>query len=149
MRHRLAVAALALALPGAALAEAVRADIAIPYRQGVFRMVLWNFSPMNQMVRGQQPFDAAEFARRAERVAWLSGQIEEGFPPGSDTGAMTESLPAIWENWDDFSAKLGDFRREAGELSEIAKGGDEAAMREQFAAVAGTCKACHDEYKAD
>jgi len=34
-------------------------------------------------------------------------------------------------------------------MSEVAKGGDEAKMKEQFKKLGGTCKACHDKYKQD
>jgi cytochrome c556 len=49
---------------------------------------------------------------------------------------------------DDFRAKLGDFRREAAKLADVAGSGDQKAIMEQFKATGGTCKACHDEYKA-
>jgi len=34
-------------------------------------------------------------------------------------------------------------------MSEVARGGDEAKMKEQFKKLGGTCKACHDKYKQD
>lgn len=140
---------LALMAATAAYAQEVPPDKAIHYRQGVYTMIGWNFGPMAAMVKGQVPFDAAEFARRAERVAWLTQQIEEGFPPGSDTGATTDAKPGIWEDFADFQAKLGDLKREAQALATIAKAGDEAATKAQFVTTGGTCKACHDVYRAD
>jgi cytochrome c556 len=74
---------------------------------------------------------------------------DEGFPPGSDKGATTDAKPEIWTNRADFDAKMEDFRREAAALAAAAKGGDEAAIKAQFAKTGGTCKACHDQYKAD
>lgn len=146
--HRLALP-LFLVAAGTAFAQDVKPDRAIHYRQGVYAMIGWNFGPMGAMVKGEAPFDAAEFGKRAERVAWLSQQIEEGFPKGSDTGATTDAKPEIWLDWSDFSAKLSDFQREAQALATVAKGGDEAAMKAQFVKTGGTCKACHDKYRAD
>ncbi|HET7358680.1 MAG TPA: cytochrome c, partial [Rhodanobacteraceae bacterium] len=75
-----------LALSAVALA-AVKPERAIHYRQGVYHAMGWNFGPMNAMVRGKQPWDQADFAKRAKRIAFYSQQLLEGFPPGSDTGA--------------------------------------------------------------
>jgi len=86
---------------------------------------------------------------RADRVAALSQMPLEGFPKGSDKGAETEALPIIWTEFKDFELKLKNFQTESRKLADIAKGGDEAAMKAQFGKVGGTCKACHDKFKAD
>lgn len=132
----------------AALAQNKPEDI-IRYRKSAYTVLLWNWMPLNAMVRGRIPFDAAEFARRADRVAAIAPQLLEGFPEGSGTGANTEAKPEIWTNFADFTTKMKDFERESAALASVAKGGDEAAMKEQFAKVGGTCKACHDQYKAE
>jgi cytochrome c556 len=138
---------------GATLAPAAAHDTGgdqvIHYRQSVYRLILWNWTPLSDMIRGEQGFDAAEFARRAERVAWLARQLDEAYQGGPHEGAMTEALPAIWENWADFSAKLDALERESATLASVARSGDEPAMRKQFEVTRSTCKACHDEYKAD
>ena len=148
---RLAALSLSLALltiASAAHAQAKPEDV-IRYRKSQYTVLLWNWMPLNSMVRGRIPFDAAEFARRAERVAAVAPQLLEGFAEGSGEGAATDAKPEIWANFADFSAKMKDFERESAALATVAKGGDEAAMREQFAKVGGTCKACHDSYKAE
>ena len=140
---------LALLAASSAFAQDIPPDKVIHYRQGVYTMIGWNFGPMGAMVKGQVPFDAAEFSKRAERVAWLAQQIEEGFPPGSGTGATTDAKPGIWQDFADFQAKLADLQRESQALATTAKAGDEAATKAQFIKTAGTCKACHDVYRAD
>lgn len=146
---RFALIAAGVAVGGVAVAQSAAPERAIQYRQNVYGLVGWNFTAMSQMVRGQRDFDGAEFARRAERVAQLSKMLDEGFPDGSDKGAKTEALPAIWRNRADFDAKMADFQREAAALAEVAAGGDVDAIKAQFGKTGGTCKACHDKYKAD
>ena len=146
---RFALIAAGLAAAGIATAQSSGPERHIEYRQDVFSLVGWNFGALGQMARGQRDFDQAEFARRAERVAQLSKMLDEGFPPGSDKGADTEALPAIWTNRADFDAKMADFQREAAALAQVAAGGDADATKAQFGKTAGTCKACHDKYKAD
>jgi cytochrome c556 len=101
------------------------------------------------MVRGKTPWDAAEFARRAERVALNTPQLLEGFPQGSDTGATTEAKPEIWKNMDDFKSKMDELVKQSKLLAEVAKSGDEAKMKEQFKQTAGACKACHEKYRSE
>lgn len=127
----------------------MKPEDAIHYRKAAYTVLLWNWMPMNAMVRGRIPFDAAEFARRADRVAAIAPQLLEGFPAGSDTGAETEAKADIWANLPDFSAKMKDLERESAALAVTAKAGDEAAIKDQFGKTGAACKACHDKYKTD
>lgn len=138
--------AVALAVTAAA-AAAVKPETAIHYRQSVYTMMGWNFAPLAQMVKGKEPWDATAFALHADRIAFLTPQLLEGFPQGSDQGAETEAKPEIWKNMDDFKSKMNDLVRESKALSDVAKTGDEAKMREQFKKTAGACKSCHDKYR--
>lgn len=141
---------IAATLAGAAVATAaVKPEAAINYRQSVYTMIGWNFGPMAQMVKGKTAWDAAEFSKHAERIAALTPQLMEGFPEGSSTGAKTEAKPDIWKNPDDFKSKMDDLVKQSRMLAEVAKGGDEAKMKEQFKTTAGSCKSCHDKYRTD
>ena len=148
-RTRLIFAAAATLGIAAAATAAVKPETAIAYRQAGYTMLGWNFGPMAQMVRGKTPWDAAEFARRAERVALIAPQLLEGFPEGSDTGATTEAKPEIWKNMDDFKLKMEDLVKQSKLLAEVAKSGDEARMKEQFKQTAEACKACHEKYRSE
>jgi len=127
----------------------MKPDVVIEYRRSVMTMVGWNFGPMAAMAKGKIPFDAKEFAKHAERIEFLAPQALEGFPKGSEKGAETDAKPDIWANFDDFKSKLNDLVEQSKTMSEVAKGGDEAKMKEQFKKLGGTCKACHDKYKQD
>jgi cytochrome c556 len=150
MRRLSLILATAATLGAAAVASAaVKPETAIAYRQAGYTMLGWNFGPMAQMVRGKTPWDAAEFARRAERVALIAPQLLEGFPEGSDSGATTEAKAEIWKNMDDFKLKMDDLVKQSKLLADVAKSGDEAKMKEQFKQTAGACKACHDKYRSE
>jgi cytochrome c556 len=140
--------AIIAAFAGAAVATAaVKPETAIHYRQSVYTMIGWNFGPLAQMVKGKSAWDAAEFSRHAERIAFLTPQLLEGFPQGSDSGADTEAKPEIWNSMDDFKSKMDDLVKQSRLLADVAKGGDEAKMKEQFKHTASACKACHDKYR--
>lgn len=148
MRKAIAPLFFFLALATSASGE-IKPDLAIAYRRSAMTMIGWNFAPISAMVKGKTAFDAKDFAKRAERIAILSDQIFEGFPPGSDKGAETDAKAEIWTHYEDFQSKVADLARESKALDEVVKTGDETKMKDQFKKMAGTCKGCHEKYKAD
>jgi cytochrome c556 len=142
----LGIAAAAALASGAALAQSVKPEDAIKYRQGVLRAIGWNFGPMGAMVKGEIPFDKAKFARNAERVAVLSPMPWEGFTPGTESGE-TRAKPEIWLDMEKYKKLAEKTEAEAKKLAEVAKTGDEAGMKAQFNEVAKSCKACHDDFR--
>ncbi len=119
----------------------------IEYRQGVYRVIGWNFGMMGAMVKGEAPYDKEVFAKRAANVATMAPMVLEGFGPGTDKGAKTEAKPEIWTKMDDFKSKLGKMSEEATKLAAISKTGSFDEIKKQFGATGASCKACHDEYK--
>jgi len=149
MIFRVAVLAVSVTAVAASAVAQKKPDEVIEYRRSVMTMVGWNFSPMNAMVKGKIAFDAKEFAQHAERIQFLAPQALEGFAKGSDKGAETDAKPEIWTHFEDFKSKLNDLIEQSKAMSEVAKAGDEAKMKEQFKKLGGTCKACHDKYKQE
>lgn len=152
MKRKLALLWTAAAISSLAVAHAAGpspAERAVAYRQGVYHAIAWNFGPMAGMVKGEIPFDAQAFALKAERVAYLSALPLEGFIPDSVVG-RSEAKPEIWDNMDDFKAKMQSFETEAGKLAEAAKTATAVdALKPQFGKVGQSCKDCHDKYKND
>lgn len=148
MRMRLIIVLPVIFFTMAAWAQA-KPEKVIHYRQSVMAMIGWNFSPLSAMCKGKAQFDAKEFSRRADRLEFLGQQALEGFAKGSDKGAETDAKPEIWTDFDNFQTKLNDYVDASKKLAEVAKAGDEAAMKEQFKKTADACKACHDKYRAE
>lgn len=148
-------------LRGLLLAGCVSAVVAVPtvahiekseplqsLRQSYFALVGMTFGPMADMAKGKIDWDGERFAQWANDLAAISSvHVERGFAPGSEEG-KTRAKPEIWMNMDDFESKLADFRREASKLAEVAADGGDFAIKRQLKATGGTCKACHDDYKA-
>ena len=100
------------------------------------------------MVKGKIEWNGDQVATWANDVAASSsGSVERGVAPGGDKG-KTRAKPAIWENPEDCAESLAALRTEAAALSAAAKSGYKGAAVAQFKKTGGTCKACHDEYKA-
>jgi cytochrome c556 len=60
----------------------------------------------------------------------------------------TGAKPEIWQNSVDVAAKLSAFQKAAQGFADAAAGSDLQAMKTHFAALDGTCKACHDKYRS-
>lgn len=150
MRKLTCLAALSMiALAASAQAPAPKPEQVIAYRQSLFKTIGWNFAPMGAMVKGSKPWDAAEFKRRSIAVAFAAVQLDEAFAAGSDRGVVTDALPAIWENPDDFAAKLKAFRQASNALRVAAAGGDQERIKAAFGEVRQTCGDCHETYRAE
>ena len=143
-----ALAALLFAITVDAVAQH-KPEAVIHYRQSAMTLIGWNFGSLSAMVKGKLAWDAKEFALRSERIAQLAPQIQEGFAKGSDKGAETDAKAEIWANPEDFQSKITDLVNASKALADVAKNSDEAKDKEEFKKLAGTCKSCHDKYKAD
>jgi cytochrome c556 len=128
-----------------------KAEQAIKYRQSVYKVILWNFGPVAGMAQGKIPYDAAEFARRAERVATMAPMLLEGYPEGtaSEPGIKTRARPEIWENKAEFEKLMHDMENKTAALATVAREGDFDKSKAAFGDAAGACKACHEKFRTD
>jgi cytochrome c556 len=149
IKRRCGVFALCIACIAATALAQTKPESVIHYRQSLMDLIGWNYDLLAAMARARAPIDTKEFSLRAERLASFGPQVLEGFSKGSDKGAVTDAGAEIWTDFDGFQAVANDFISESKKLAEIAKNGDEAQIKEQFRKVTGTCKTCHDKYKAD
>lgn len=141
-----------LAVAGAATAELTpdQAERAVETRQSVLHLMAWNISPLGAMARDRIAFDADRVATNADRLLALSRMLSDAFGPdtrGNDV--TTEALDVIWEQPEDFAARIQANMDAAGALVEVAASGDEAAMKEAIGRLGSTCGSCHDDFRLD
>ena len=151
IRPLLILVAASIALTGVALADGPpsKAERILAYRKAIYQVIVWNVGPMGAMAQDKAPFNASEFALRAERVAELTPMLAEAYSPESRDVANSKLKPEMWTNRADFDAKLKDLVDRSAALAEVAKGGDPARTKAAFFSMADACKACHDKYRAD
>ena len=138
-------------LSGAALAQGqpTQAEKTLKYRKALYQVIVYNVGPMSAMAQDKMPFNSAEFATRATRVAELAPMLGESYSPDTKGVANSNMKAEAWQNRADFDAKMKDFVDTSAKLAQAAKGGDAAKSKAAFFDMANTCKACHDKYKAD
>lgn len=132
-------------------APALAADVddQITFRKGYWQVVKHEFGDvMAAMVREKRPMDAERFAEAAARLAALAPLAAEAFPAGS-TSDDSRALAKIWEDEVGFAKALAAFEDKASALNVAVASQDQAAIGQAFKAMGGTCKSCHDTYRAD
>jgi cytochrome c556 len=139
-------ALVALSLPAAA--QFAKPEDAVKYRQSSLFVMGQHFARIGAMANGRIPFDAKAAADNAEIVAAMAKLPWAGFGPGTDKGAPTKAKPEIWTEQAKFKDAGDKAMAETTKLAAAAKTGNLDALKTAFAATAGTCKACHDAFRA-
>lgn len=120
---------------------------AIKYRQGIFTAQQWNMQIMNRMVKGDMPYDKAEFTKRAQNLAELSNMFYEAFLIKDSDIGDTKAKPEIWTSMEKFKAGSDKLVSEAAKLVLASQGSDFKAIKTQFGDTQKVCGACHDNYR--
>lgn len=136
-----------VAVGGLAYAGFARPEDAIRYRKAVMTVIGQHFGQLAAVVKGQAPYDKkavehnAVVIRTMAELSWDAVMF-----PGSDRGDTTLKASAMQEK-DRFMKVAGQFEKAVQKMAETASSGDLQAVKTQFGAVAGTCKACHSAYR--
>lgn len=146
----LGLTVLATALPSTAQI-APKPENLVKWRQSAYQFVAWNSGRIKAVLAGDYNKDEVIAAANAIAGAANSG-LPKLFAPGTEATKGWHDTNAKPDAFKDAArlAKLdADFAREANELARLANTGDAAAVKAQYAKLNGTCKACHDAFKAD
>ncbi len=138
-----ALAGLATALPAAAQFQ--KPEDAVKYRKGAFTVMAAHFGRLGAMAQGRVPFDAAAASMNADIVADLSKLPFAGFVEGTSGTEKGTPKANVWTDRAKFDAGAKKLQEEATKLAAGAKTLD--GLKAAFTATAGTCKACHDDFR--
>ena len=115
---------------------------------------------VGDMLKGKSAFDLTAVEAAAQAFITHGEQIPALFPDTNEsrTGSKTEALPAIWENWDDFTALSTQLTENSrvlatvtSELSTGTQSTDEQsrAVRAAFFKASKSCSGCHERFRLD
>ncbi|MFN7856676.1 MAG: c-type cytochrome [Acidovorax sp.] len=143
-----ALAAATLAVAAPASAQFAKPEDAIKYRQSALFVMGQHFGRIGAMANGRAPFDAKAAQDNADVVAQMAKLPWAAFGPGTDKGAPTKALPEIWTEQAKYKEHSDKLEAESVKLAAAAKTGNLDNLKTAFGAAAGTCKACHDNFRA-
>jgi cytochrome c556 len=134
----------------AVLTAALLGMACLPASAGVIEDRKANFKANNASMRtiggALGAGDFATIAAEAQKIADWAAVMPDYFPEGSGTGD-TSARPAIWENFEGFTAAAKANHDAALTLLAAAEAGDVNAAKSALGEVGGTCKACHQQFK--
>ena len=140
-----AVVGLASALPAAAQFQ--KPEDAVKYRKAGMTMIGAHFGRIGAMAQGRVPFDGAAAAANADIVAQLSKLPFAGFVDGTSGNEKGMAKANIWTERAKFDAGASKMQDEVAKLAAAAKANNLDTLKAAFGAAAGTCKACHDDFR--
>ncbi|TFY97413.1 c-type cytochrome [Ramlibacter rhizophilus] len=145
----LTLAASAIALCSPAAAQFAKPEDALKYRQSALFIMGQHFGRIGAMANGRVPYDAKVAVENAEVVAEMARLPWVGFGPGYDKVSPTRAKPEIWTEQAKFREHNEKLVGETQKLLAAAKTNNLDNLKAAFTATAGTCKACHDNFRRD
>jgi len=150
MKSRFLLALLTVTLAGTAAAQ-VKVEDAIKFRQSGYGFMAWNMGRIKMNVEGGQ-YNKDEVIKAANAIQAIANSgMGALYVPGSDKGTgweATRAKPGIFTDKEKVGKLAMAFNKEANEMAKVAATGDAAAVGAQLGKLGGTCKGCHDDYKA-
>lgn len=127
-----------------------QAKNAVEFRKSIFQLVKSNVGPFGAMAKGQMPIDEALIEKNATRLHQLSLMLPDYFVADTrNNDVQTSALDKIWDNPGDFNQKAQNMTTKSKELLDAVQNKKSDEYVGKMRAIFGTCKACHDDYKAD
>ncbi|MDR0528689.1 MAG: cytochrome c [Zoogloeaceae bacterium] len=147
----LTAAALSFAVSAQA-AEQLKPEDAIKYRQAGYKFISWNMGKIKDNLESGSYNKAGAIAAANAIAAIANSGMGALYIPGSEQSAgsvKTYVKPEFFTRQQDVARLAQAFNKEANEMVRVvASTEDVAALKTQFGKLGGTCKACHDDFKA-
>lgn len=143
----LALAAAAAAFAAPASAQFAKPEDAVKYRQNALFVMAQHFGRIGAMVNGKVPYDAKAALENAEIVNVMARLPWAGFVAGTDKLGNTKAKSEIWTEQARFKEHNEKLVGETARLLAAAKTSNLDNLKAAFGATAGTCKACHDDFR--
>lgn len=154
MKALMTGAVAAALLASAAVQAQMKPEEMVETRQAGYQFMSWNMGKIKaQVVDGKEPYDQAKVAAAANAIAAIANSgMGSLYSPDTTTeqlGKATRLKPEFFQNLDEAGQIGRNFTAAANQLAKVAAEGDQAAIKKAFGDVGGSCKSCHDKFRAD
>lgn len=120
---------------------------ALKNRQAAMTLIGDNFGPIWAMVNEKMPWDDKLMEMNAKDLAAIANtNLLRAYKIG-DANGKTRARPEVWEDFDEFSAKMNDMAKASKVLAAAAMSGERKAIEKAQKGLGKSCKGCHDDYK--
>jgi cytochrome c556 len=146
MRSMVQVLAVSVALATSYAVSAAEPAEVIKFRQNVMKVNGALMANATAILQGK----ADEKGRLADigRALELNNKDTASlFPAGTETGGDTKALPSIWQKRADFERLAKELQDKAAAFARSTAGNDAQQIAAAHKELAGTCRACHTDYR--
>ena len=121
----------------------------IEAREANFKSMGKAMKALTEQLRAPAP-NMAVIKASANSLTQAASKVNGHFPKGTgpESGVKTHALPAIWEKPAEFKAAVGKLQSGVKALQAAAQSGNIDAVKAAVPGVGGSCKGCHDQFKA-
>ncbi|MEE9429379.1 MAG: cytochrome c [Paracoccaceae bacterium] len=144
MKTSHALAIIFILTASAALAHKNVKNASVKARMDAMSTIAANMKILGAFAKGTAPFDQGQARAAALTIAKHAAQTSELFLAPEDD-PLSEALPLIWQDFDDFSAKAKELQVLATKFS--ASISDQQDVGPAMVALGGACKSCHKLYR--
>ena len=154
MKALMTGAVAAALLASTAVQAQMKPEEMVETRQAGYQFMSWNMGKIKaQVVDGKEPYDQAKVAAAANAIAAIANSgMGSLYSPDTTTeqlGKATRLKPEFFQNLNEAGQIGRKFTAAAILLAKVAAEGDQAAIKKAFGDVGGSCKSCHDKFRAD
>ena len=146
---RFAILAAAIAFPTIGLAADPVEDT-IAARQGYYKLLGANMDVLSSMAKGEVDYETTAAQTAADNIVTLTGyNMAHLYVPGTSSADSDKAraLPKIWEDFAGVQEKGAAYVQAAKAMQTVA-GSGRAEMAGAMGDLGGSCKGCHDTYRA-
>lgn len=129
-----------------AMAQFVKAEDAIKYRQSAFALMGSHLGRMAPVAKKEAPYDAKQIKDNVAVLAVLANLPWAGFGAGTEGG---DAKSEVWSDAAGFTQAKDNFLTSMNALNTAAAAGDFDAFRVAFGNTGKSCKTCHDAYRKE
>jgi cytochrome c556 len=121
-------------------------EVEAQYRASVMKSIGGHMSSMATILKNQVHME--DLVMHANGLAGLADIAPEVFPEGSNID-KSKALPAVWEKPEDFGKAMDRFVEAAEGMALAAATEEMSEIGPAIQALGGSCKGCHDDFKAE
>ena len=144
--HRLGVVGDRGGIPVFQMQAHMGAKGVVKERMQLMKSYAASMKKINKELRDKTSVNYVLIKLEANDIVENSRKVMELFPPGSG-GGMSEASLKIWQQPSDFKKIIEDLKQAARKLAQSTGTGVPKLVIENFRALGGTCKNCHQKYR--
>lgn len=116
-------------------------------RMEAMKEISASMKAVGSMLRGKADYDQKNAMEAADVIKSHALMLPDLFPEQS-LDKPSEALPAIWQNWEEFTAINDEMKSAAENLSQLASNAESIdELGPAFKTIGKTCASCHEKFR--